>query len=414
MRRRALARVTALMTPRAKVVIVPSVPGVAIAGPLSTQSGAGELARLMIAATRAMGLPVWEIDLPWPVGSAPRRSMLIPPAGVPLILHVNAPLLPLALLSLPAAIRRERLVIANWAWELAAVPPEWRPAAPIPHEIWVPSDFTARAIEPLAPGRVHIVPPALGLTPPQPSRRDRAGFGLPADAVITLVSFNLASSYARKNPMGAIAAFRSAFGARTDRLLVIKLTHADHAPEDFALIQEAARAPNIRLITETLSGPDRHALTSVSDIVLSPHRAEGFGLVPAEAMLLGKPVVATGWSGNLTFMTRANSRLIDYRLISARDPRGVYRGGVWAEPDIGDAALALRRLADDAAYRAALGARARDSVRATLNGEALRTALRGIGQRVPSPAGSKPSAQAVEEPVLLAWKPKVTAPPVGS
>lgn len=200
------------------------------------------------------------------------------------------------------------------------MPPEWRPAAPIPHEIWLPSDFTGQAIESLAPARVRVVPPALGLIPPRPSARDRASFDLPEDAVIVLVSFNLASSRARKNPLGAIAAFRDAFGIRADRLLVVKLTYADHAPEDFAVIEQAARAPNIRLMTETLSGPDRHALTAAANIVLSTHRAEGFGLVPAEAMLLGKPVVATGWSGNLTFMTRANACLIDYRLVAASDP----------------------------------------------------------------------------------------------
>ena len=65
-----------------------------------------------------------------------------------------------------------------------------------------------------------------------------------------------------------------------------------------------AHAPNIRIETHTLAPEDRHALTACADIVLSLHRGEGFGLVMAEAMLLGKPVVATGWSGNTDYHGR--------------------------------------------------------------------------------------------------------------
>ena len=57
------------------------------------------------------------------------------------------------------------------------------------------------------PGRVRVVPPALAMVPPV-RRPGACGFGLPDDAVVVLVSFNLASSLARKNPFAAIAAFR--------------------------------------------------------------------------------------------------------------------------------------------------------------------------------------------------------------
>src|SRR5262249_24712853 len=153
------------------------------------------------------------------------------------------------------------------------------------HEVWVPSDFVAGAIEPLLPGRVRVVPLPLAVARPEPSALGRAAFGLPRDAVVVLVSFNLASSLERKNPLAAIAAFRAAFGDRRDRFLLMKVGNREHAPDDFSRIVEAvAGAPNIRLETRTLPTADHHALTAASDIVLSLHRSEGFGLVLAEAM----------------------------------------------------------------------------------------------------------------------------------
>jgi len=220
-----------------------------------------------------------------------------------------------------------------------------------------------------------------------PAVLDRAAFGLPADAVIVLVAFNLASSFARKNPLAAIAAFRQAFGDRADRLLMVKIGNPAHAPGDFGAIEAAvAGARNIRVETRTLPAAEAHALTLAADIVLSLHRSEGFGLVPAEAMLLGRPVIATGWSGNMTFMDDECAALIRYRLVPARDPRGVYAvaGASWAEPDIAHAAEWLRRLADDPGLRARLGEAGRAAARTRLGGAKLAEAVRALGIAVPA------------------------------
>jgi len=160
------------------------------------------------------------------------------PPDVPLVLHINAPVLPAALLRLPRALLRGRRIIGYWAWELPVVPNAWAAAAGLVHDIWTPSRFSADALERLAPGRVQVVPHPVALSPPQPSALTRADFGLPEEAVIVLVSFSLASSFARKNPLAAVAAFRQAFGARTDRLLLLKIVHASHAPADLALIRD--------------------------------------------------------------------------------------------------------------------------------------------------------------------------------
>jgi glycosyltransferase involved in cell wall biosynthesis len=247
------------------------------------------------------------------------------------------------------------------------------------HEAWVPSPFTAAAIEPLLPGRVRVVPFPLAVVPPAPLTRDLGVFGLPEAAVVVLVSMNLASSFERKNPMGAIAAFRAAFGNRPDRILVLKIGNPDHFPADFARITAAvADAPNVRIDTKSYPAAAAHSLTAAADIVLSLHRAEGFGLVLAEAMLLAKPVIATGWSGNMAFMDQRSAALVGYRMVAVNDPRQVYHNSTWAEPDHGEAVSHLRRLADDADARTALGARAKSHARERLTAEPLAAAVRSI------------------------------------
>lgn len=378
-RRTTLARATGWLAPKPEAASRATRTGLAVAGEFSRASGLGESARLMAQAATQLGLPTWTVDLPPLVG---QREMVVdtselPPTGVPLILHINAPTLPLALLRLPPAAIRNRVIVGYWAWEMPEIPVEWLPALRCVSRVWVPSRFTAAAVERHLPGRVHVVPPALSLVPPIPSAKTRSDFGLPAEAVVILVSFNLASSLTRKNPFGAIAAFRGAFGDRLDRILLLKISHPEHAPADFQRLAQMAQAPNIRIDTRTYTPADTHALTACADIVLSLHRGEGFGLVLAEAMALGKPVVATAWSGNTDFMDAGNSAPVGYRLVGARDDRAVYRG-LWAEPDVAEAAIILRALADDPDRRKALGDKARSSVNARLAGRELIPALEAL------------------------------------
>jgi glycosyltransferase involved in cell wall biosynthesis len=234
-----------------------------------------------------------------------------------------------------------------WNWELPLLPVDWRRGFACCHEIWVGSAFVAEAVR-AAPGAppVRVVPYPI-LPAPAPAAMGRADFGLPEAAFVTLALFDATSSLARKNPLGAIAAHARAFGDRADRILVIKTHATADAGPGWPAVAAAAARPNIRLIDDHLSRPALWALVAASDCLLSLHRAEGYGFAMAEAMALGRPVVATGWSGNMDFMAGPGAHAVPFRLVPAEDPQEIYDlpGARWAEPDLDAAAAALAALA---------------------------------------------------------------------
>ena len=367
-RRAALSRAAYLAAPRPDKAPPPVRPGLAIAGELDQPSGLGEGARLLLHAVETLGLPAYAIR----PGDKPA------PPGVPLLIVGTAPSLPLMLIRLGRAHLRGRMIVGHWSWELPVIPPAWRPGLGLVHRLWAPSRFTADALAPLTPN-VQVVLHPIATRPPAPSPLDRDAFGLPATAIVTVVMFNLGSSFERKNPLAAIAAHRAAFGDRPDRILLMHVGNPHHFPDDFARLQ-AVSGGNVRLHTRALTRDDSHALLACADIVLSLHRSEGFGLVPAEAMLLGKPVVATDWSATAEFLTADCGAPVSARLIPARDPRGVFEapGAVWADADVGAAATWLTRLADDPALRHRLGAAAHKAALTRLGPATLRDALASL------------------------------------
>jgi glycosyltransferase involved in cell wall biosynthesis len=226
------------------------------------------------------------------------------------------------------------------------------------------------------------VPYPLAALPAPPIAGDRASFGLPADAFVVLTAFNLASSFTRKNPLAAIAAFRTAFGTNRDAVLVLKAAGCDRHGDDLASIRDAiGDAANIRLITDDVPEPVLRGLIAASDVILSLHRSEGFGLIPATGALLGKPVIATGWSGNLDFMTQDTSALVSCRLVPVPESCTVYAmpGAYWAEPEVEDAAAWLQRLFTDSALRQSMGEAGQAYARQALGSAPLQAALAAAG-----------------------------------
>src|SRR5665213_1419095 len=186
-RRRALAYVTGCLAPRPDKLPQAATRGLAVGGELSRASGLGEGARLMLRGAEQLGLPVWPVDVCAPTGrrvaevpvapgTAPGPGLVPghPPWGTPLVMHVNGPMLPLAMLRLGRAMLRHRRIIGYWAWELPVTPPDWHAGLPFVHEVWVPSTFTAASLEPLLPGRIRVVRPPLAALAQTPAHLDRA------------------------------------------------------------------------------------------------------------------------------------------------------------------------------------------------------------------------------------------------
>jgi glycosyltransferase involved in cell wall biosynthesis len=95
-------------------------------------------------------------------------------------------------------------------------------------------------------------------------------------------------------------------------------------------------------------------------------------------MALGKPVIATAYSGNLEFMTPQNSCLVDYTLIPVKpgDYIDYDPGWRWADADVDQAAGYMQRIVEDDAYRNRVGNRARLDMAADFNHQVVARAIR--------------------------------------
>jgi len=258
--------------------------------------------------------------------------------------------------------------VGNWYWEFPEIPDSWRVNLDGYHEIWAPTRFIRDAWARCSAVPIRTMLPGVSV---ESSPRPRADFGLPNDRFIFLFMFDFASIMARKNPIGLIRAFREAFSPSEPVLLVIKCLRHEIYPDDWAILRTAAASAGVKLITDLMSRADTMSLIAACDAYASLHRTEGFGLTMAEAMLLGKPVVATGYSGNLDFMTPENSRLVRYRLgKTGHIPPPYQTGWTWAEPDPTDAAAQLRWVYDYPADADAMAQRGRREAQALLAPEA--------------------------------------------
>lgn len=316
-----------------------------VAGMFRTGSGLGRAAQRCYEALTLEGLSPIAVDLSDRFNQAdldpsiPLEPFPFAKAGT-IILVANPPELPLALRALGLRRWHNWRIVGAWVWEHPVVPESWKQAEKLVSEIWAPSVFVAEAFRRRFDRPVKIVPHYTPVLAP-PSRADGPL------RVLTLADAR--SSLERKNPLAAIRMFRAAFGPETRAELVIKCRNLDQYP-DYASEVATAVGNDSRIVlkTETLSDADQARLVQSCDVLLSPHRAEGFGVPLAEAMALGKYVIATGWSGNLEFMDRGNSVLLPYTLVPVIDRTGVYPqvpGAVWAEPNFDAGVAALRAAA---------------------------------------------------------------------
>ncbi|MDD2728281.1 glycosyltransferase family 4 protein [Malikia sp.] len=237
--------------------------------------------------------------------------------------------------------------IGWWPWELPVWPAAWRDALDLMDELWASSEFTAQAYRQATQKPVHLVPLAVSVE--RGARRPRKFFGLPDDKFLFLFVFDFNSHLARKNPQAVVEAFRQAFPASDDsvRLVLKVMNDRERDPRWIEFMRLCEQDKRILLLRKTLDRPDVLGLIEACDAYVSLHRAEGFGRTLAEAMLYGKPVIATNYSGNADFMHPECSLPVTYRLapLKAGDYHFIDSGDAasWADVDIDDAARQMRR-----------------------------------------------------------------------
>jgi glycosyltransferase involved in cell wall biosynthesis len=344
--------------------------GLNIVGFLTADLGVGESARCMVRAADAAQLPSALVPLKLPCKNpqgdqtyAPRLQETNPhPVNV---VHVDPPAARDVDHHHGPAFRRGKYNIGYFAWELPEFPDAWAPAFDYFDEVWCPSNFTRDAVALQSPVPVLTMPHAIAFPRPAPGPAAlRRKFNLPPDPFLFLVLYDLNSYSARKNPAAALAAFRASGLAGTGAALVIKVQNADQNPADFADLQAAVRdLPGTILVSGTLPRAEIYELEAACDCFVSLHRSEGFGIALAECMYLGKPVIATDWSGPTEFITARTGCPVRCTPVTIERTHGPYRQGQqWAEPEVAHAAEWMRRLCADRALAAAIGAAGRDFV----------------------------------------------------
>ena len=357
--------------------------GVNVIGHITANLGLGVLARAVVSLLAHKGVPVAALDIDAGHGrSEADRSLsqYLVPAATDLPHPINLFVLPAPSLHhvVPrleaVALAEGRINAALPMWELPTMPPHWHRILELFDAIVAGSPFI-RATHENALSTVFTVPADIPLFLPAGIAPARDRFGpQAADRVVFLTAFEPHSDPARKNPLGAIRAFRQVAARNPNVHLVVKVNNAaadwEADPVLRRLAEASAGCDAISFLTDPFSYEDALGLYAAADVIVSLHRAEGIGFLPMEAMALGKPVIATGWSGNMAYMRHGVACLVDYRLVPLDAPGGIYASmlagepATWAEPDIETAAAWMHRLAADPALRQRIGEAARAHIAA--------------------------------------------------
>lgn len=351
--------------------------GVNLVGYFDAVLGVGEAARQMIGALQSADVEVATIAMT--AANSPRDETLARQSAAPRfpvnLICVNADMVPAFAQQVGPDFFVDRRSIGYWWWEVSTFPDRWLGSFQYLDEVWAGSRHVADALAEVSPVPVLRIPPPVELAPPPP--RTRAQLGLP-EGFLFLYVFDYASVFARKNPLAIVEAFTRAFAEGEGPVLVLKsINHELDRPSRERLAAAAAIRSDVHLVEDTLSAPDRDAMLAACDCFVSLHRSEGFGFSLAEAMWLGKPVIATAYSGNLDYMTPQNSFLVDYELVPIGAGVDPYPAeGSWAQPDVEHAAALMRRVHDDPAAAGARAARGQAELRASHSREAVGRAIR--------------------------------------
>lgn len=228
------------------------------------------------------------------------------------ILHDEPQHFPELLRQIPALA--DLPLIGYCVWETELLPDAFKPGLELCRELWTCSEFSREAL--LQSGKpVQLIPHIIKRLPPGKAALEKIAALLQGGRESFFFYSILDCVNPRKNLPALLRAFyalQETLGQRSnagvpvaDIRLVIK---------QYRLNQDLSGLPGVLSLAEDFSAEEISALHSLCDCYVSPHRCEAWGLGLSEAMSFGKPVIATGYSGNLTFMRPDNSFLVDYAM----------------------------------------------------------------------------------------------------
>ncbi|MCQ8278416.1 glycosyltransferase [Acetobacteraceae bacterium KSS8] len=327
-----------------------------VIGYLRTTSGVGAMARSMLTGLRHSSLTVEGVDVSFGVVSdrsdrSNERWLHENATGrVQLFANINADQLPAVLDHMAPRLTEPAYRIGMPAWELEEFPRAWLGAFDGVDEIWAQTGWIQRMLAARIDKPVIRMPVMLTVKPPPPL--PRRYFGVPECRFLFFFAFDFLSFIERKNPEAAIAAFRTMMRSahHAERAgLVIKIMNGHHAPEKHAAFLAAvADDPDIVVIDKVLSRDETLALVVAMDCVLSLHRCEGLGLVVAEAMALGVPVIATDYAATTELLSERTGYPVGFKLIPVKPGEYPFgEGQRWADADIDHAAWLMERVIRD-------------------------------------------------------------------
>ena len=362
--------------------------GINLIGNIRAETGLGQSCRLVADELEASGIPysIYQYDQLGAMaeGQYQQYENKISsdlPYNINLI-HINPHELGLAFQQTHEKIWNGRYNIGFWLWELEDFPDEWVPCFHCVDEVWTPSRFITDSIQRKTDLKVVTIPYHIELEVPSKGKYEyRESFHLPADKFLFLMMYDRTSMTERKNPEAVMEAFQIAFTKDEEAGLVIKINNSSE--KEINMIRSMIpEHKNVYFITETLERHQVNELIYCVDAIVSLHRAEGFGLVLAEAMLLGTPTIATNWSSNTEFMTKETACMVDAEMVTLdRDIGSFKKGNRWAEPDVKQAAGYMRRLYEDPAYCQILSQKAKDHIEKKLS---IANAVEIINSRISS------------------------------
>jgi len=245
-----------------------------------------------------------------------------------------------------------RYNIGWWPWELPVWPEQWHSAFDLIDEIWTATTYTQKMYQQATDKPVKLMPLPVSVNRTIDISRDE--LGLPDDEFLFLYTFDFNSYLARKNPQAAVKAFIKAFPPSNTKVgLVLKTMNSDITnPKWIAFKRLCAKDKRITILEKTLDREKVLGLIKSCDAYLSLHRAEGFGRTLAEAMLFGKAVIATDFSGNTDFVKKQTGFPIKWRKKKVKVGEYPFitekSHAYWAEPSIAHAAEQMKNVFDKA------------------------------------------------------------------